>query len=1539
LQKSDIDSFFTASGKKIFGGRMIISTTNNWSRHAEEALEDQRTPVTVIYLSDLGNSQIDWNSINFGTDAARLKPKKVLRDHQKLAVKDVCEGFNNSDRGQLLMACGTGKTFTSLKIAECVAGAGGKVLFLVPSLALLSQALTEWTQESEIPLDSFAVCSDDDVGKKKSRSDDSLSVHISELRYPATTKADQLAKEFNGRHVSNHMGVVFGTYHSIAVISDAQRKYGFPKFDLIICDEAHRTTGVALDDNDESHFTRVHNGDYIRGEKRLYMTATPRVYTDSAKARAKGGDIEMFSMDNGATYGPVFHTITFSEAVRRGLLVDYKVIVLSVPESFASRRLQSLLSDENNQLRVDDAAKIIGCWKALAKYGLEGDLPDGSHSMRRAVAFCQVIEKSRGNVHKVKSKEIVEMFPKVVEAYKSADLEDGAIDLTCEVEHIDGMMNAAQKEEKLSWLRDDLPPNTCRILSNVRCLSEGVDVPSLDAVLFLAPRKSQVDVIQAVGRVMRTSPGKKLGYIILPIVVPVGMDPYEALDNNDIYAVVWQVLKALKAHDNRFDAMINKLDLTSAWLDQMEIIIVGDPIFQKTSPKSPGVGNFSIGTEAVLEDSSQLTLGSMQIEIGDLERAMRAKIVDKVGNRCHWEDWANDIAQIANRHIDRIKGILENEKNVREREAFFNFADELRDDLNDSISDDEVIEMLAQHMITQPVFEALFKDYSFAKNNQVSVAMQKILEILHEHHLEKEADTLQGFYDDVKMRAEGIDNAAGRQKIILELYNKFFQNAFPKMAERLGIVYTPIEIVDFILHSVDHLLRMEFGETFSSENVKIIDPFVGTRTFITRLLQSGLISKEALAGKYKSDIYANEIVLLAYYIAATNIESTYHDLVGGEYQPFNGICLTDTFQLHEKDDLISQMLVENSDRRIREKSTDIHIIVSNPPYSIGQKSANDNNANVKYQNLDSRICKTYMKRSVKHNKRSLYDSYIRAVRWASDRIGKRGIIGFVTNAGFLDSASADGMRKCLAEEFSNIYIFHLRGNARTSGELRRKESGNVFGEGSRSPVAISMLVKNPHSAEHGRIYFHDIGDYLNREEKLEKIKIFSDISGIARADGWKIITPDEHGDWLNQRTPEFKSHIPLGSKNAAEKVKLFENYSRGIATSRDAWCYNASKGHLGENMERMINFYNGEVNRIFNEFPTLGKKDLVDNVDKFINLDKSKISWAYGLKKSLLLGKRFNFSEKPIVQSLYRPFTKQWCYFDRNFNECVYQMPCIFPNGSAENRVICVPGIGAKCEFSALIANVLPCLDNIEKGQCFPLYLYDKPCKSPESGSMEQDFFDGTNGKILQTRRSAITAEGLKHFRMAYPAEDISAEDIFYYVYGILHSPDYREHFANNLSKELPRIPRVKSATDFWAFASAGMKLADLHINYETAEKYPLEIVAKGDLTDKDFAVEKKIRYGTNRDKTTLIYNHKITLRGVPIEVQDYIVNGKSALDWVIERQCVSVDKDSGITNDANRWAVETAHNPKYPLELLQRVTTVSMKTLKIAKNLPKLDV
>lgn len=1537
IAKKDIDSFFTASGKAPFTRRLIVDTTRaEWSEHAEDALDGQSIQTNRLGLRDLEQSPIDWGQYAREQKVV-LSEKKSLRDHQVKALNAVEEGLQEADRGKLIMACGTGKTFTSLKIVEKLAGKGKRVLYLVPSLALMSQTVREWSNDTETPLHSFAVCSDVQVGKRKAK-DDLSDMNAHDLAFPATTDAAKLAHKISGGLIADEsdaekMTVVFSTYQSIQVISDAQNKFDMPEFDLIICDESHRTTGAKLVGENESNFVKVHYQDYIKAKKRIYMTATPRIYHDTVKAKAEEVDAVLCSMDNVELFGETLHEITFSEAVQAQLLTDYKVIVLAVDEETVSASVQKRLSNEYSELDLDDATKIIGCYRALTKLDLQDDLRADKNPMKRAVAFCKDIKSS---------KLIVDEFAPVVEEYlKEIDEGDDNV-LQCETDHVDGTFNAKEREKLIDWLNNVDEANTCHILSNARCLSEGVDVPALDAIMFMHPRKSQIDVVQSVGRVMRRAEGKSLGYVILPVGVPAGMSAEEALNNNEKYKVVWQILNALRSHDDRFEAGINRIDLGET-NSRIEIVAVANNLPQRAdkTPQGSNIGHGSAaGDDDHAGDSKAKPSEPQQpsLWVDEFSKAILAKIVKKCGTRDYWEDWANDIADIAGRHISRIKGILS--KDGKERTAFDDFLEEIRDDLNESITEADAIEMLAQHLITKPVFEALFEDYSFAKNNPVSRAMQKVLDVLDEHTLEKESESLQKFYNSVRRRAEGIETAEAKQQIIVQLYDKFFRNAFPRLTEKLGIVYTPTEVVDFIIHSVNDVLKAEFGQTLGSKGVHILDPFTGTGTFITRLLQSGLIAPEELKYKYENEIHANELVLLAYYIATINIEQVFHDIMNeaeGEYTPFKGICLTDTFQLYEKEDMIQKLLADNSARRIRQKELkDIKVIIGNPPYSAGQKSANDDAANVAYPHLDETIRKTYAAHTDATNKNALYNSYIRAIRWGSDRIGKSGVMAYVSGSAFIEKPVMDGMRKCLSDEYSNIYVLNLRGDIRKNmlSKGKAKEGGNVFDSGSMSGISITLFVKNPDAKEHGKIYYHDIGDDLNGKEKLKIINSFKGISGITTHNSWQEIVPDQYNDWINQRDESFDNFIKIGDKKDKASVTIFKNYSGGLKTQRDAWCYNSSSETLENNIEKTVDFYNAELER----YKALDSSKKVVT-DKFINTDPKKISWTRALKWDLEKKKLLKYSEN-IVQAVYRPFTKQHLYFDRRLNEMVYQMPQIFPNNALENRVIAMSGAGSRNGVSVYMTDCLPDLNMLEAGaQCFPLKLYEKADEAEDGLFANQPSENGYRVK------DGITDAGLAHFQEAYPNEKITKEDLFYYIYGLLHSEDYRARFADNLSKQLPRIPCVKTAADFWAFSKAGRDLAELHVDYESAEPYPVNYkegaMFMDDLKPADYRVE-KMKFGgkgKNKDKTTVIYNHKITMTDIPLAAYDYVVNGKPALDWVMERQCVKTDKASGIVNDANLYATETVGDPAYPLKLFQRVITVSLETMKIVNALPELDI
>ena len=1496
IDKHHIDSFLSESQRRLMGEpyveRYIFTTATEWSYNAERAISRIDPPVQRVDFFGLDGAAIEWDAyLRDETASLSIQPRKRLRPHQVSALNDVIAGFETNDRGKMIMACGTGKTLTALRIAEQVAGLGGRVLFAAPSLSLLSQSMREWGSDAESPLRAFAVCSDTKVGRN-----DGDSTRAYDMPIPATTNAKDLVGAAKN-DTPERMTVVFTTYQSMQVVADAHRS-GLPMFDLVVCDEAHRTTG-ALRADEGSSFLLVHDNNEVHARKRLYMTATPRIYAESAQLKAKEEDVYVASMDNEMQYGPEFHRLSFAKAVEADLLSDYKVTILAMSEKQIARDYQGLLSEGE---ALADVGRVIGCLNGLAKIDPQGmEFKDDPEPMHRAVAFSNTIKESQHFVGLVEREQ------------DEAALAERK--LAIEGKHVDGKSGVLKRDRLLSWLREDMTmAQRCHVLSNVRCLTEGIDVPALDAVLFLQPRKSQIDVVQAVGRVMRKAEGKRYGYVVLPVVVPSGDDPERALDRNDAYSHVWQVLQALRAHDERFDAYVNKLDLNKSNDGPISIIGVGSKEDEAD------------GVDALGDAGARVAQGLLDFDLGELRTAIIAQIVKRCGERRYWEKWADSVTDIARRHDERIHALFESPGGgVSKR--FDEFVAALRHNLNDSITRDDATAMLSQHLITKPVFDALFGGHEFTERNPVSRVMQQMVDELEGYGLEAETAELAEFYASVRRRVEGIDNAEGRQHVVVELYERFFKVAYPKVAESLGIVYTPVEIVDFIIRSVRELLRREFDASLSDEGVHILDPFVGTGTFITRLLQSGFIDRDALLRKYASELHANEIMLLAYYVAAVNIETANAE-IAGEYQPFEGIVLTDTLQASEASDQRDTTFFPRNNARIeRQLGLDIRVIISNPPWSSGQGSYEDDNANQRYPTLDDKIARSYIASSdSKGLKSSIYDSYVRAIRWASDRVqaGDGGIVGFVTNSGFLDGKSSDGFRKTLAKEFHEVYVYDLRGNQRTSGETSRREGGKVFGSGSRAGVAVLLLVKRPGPfTGPAAIHYHDIGDYLSREQKLEVV-------GKAQFDEieWANVTPNDQGDWINQRSDDYLALRPVAviqsEKSIPSQEPLFTSSSFGVKTNRDSWVYNSSREKLRDLVERQVAFYNEQVEAL------KGDADAVARAP-------SQFQWDGTAEQRAKRGLLAETPSSRLRSAIYRPYFRQQFYMDRVLNNSVYQIPKYFPTPDIRNPSIVVErGLPAPGRTIAILAIDTAPSDKVGSGasgracQALPRYTYEETPDTSQGSMLAEE----------PSRRDNITNEALDTYRARY-GEWVTKDHIFSYVYGILHSPDYRERYADDLARLLPRIPEVATADAFRAFSEAGQRLLDLHIGYETAEPYPLEerLAPGAPDSPERYRVQKMGWAGTTKspDRSMIVYNDWITLAGIPDEAHEYVVGPRSALEWLLDRYRVTTDKASGIVNDPNDWGAEIG-DPRYIIDLVKRVTTVSLETMALVKSLPSLE-
>lgn len=1542
LPKGICDSFF-AHAAFIDGvdSLMVMTTAKGPGKNLQKQIDASGS--MYIDTAKMAASNIDWAPFIEGVPAGK-RVTYDLRPHQERAVAAIEEKWAEFDRCKAIMACGTGKTLMSLRLVEDWIGpAAGTILFCAPSISLVGQSMREWMGQSRVPMSSLVVCSD----SKASRKDDVIPMTLDSFEYPATTNPESLYRSFRRCRHSNPDGlvVIFSTYQSIGVIHDAQA-LGMPEFDIVVCDEAHRTTGNALpgvSKTEASAFMKIHFNENVAAKKRLYMTATPRIYGETAKRKGAEEDYTIASMDDESIYGPTAYQIKFGEAVEQKLLTDYKVVVLTVQEDAIGDRLPSLESDQGvnaMSLEPSDIGKIIGCWKGLVDHG-EGAPDDATglggmlvvddvetmvtdcKPLHRAVGFCSTINAS---------KTITEAFSQIVE--KFAEDEHEELPLKCELRHVDGNMPSDRRTRNITWLGGDVAEDECRILTNARCLAEGIDVPNLDAVIFFNAKNSTVDVVQAVGRVMRRAEGKDFGYIILPIFVPAGMTPEEALDDSKVFANVWSILQALRSHDERIEAKVNALAL------QQEA--EKNKVAGSANQKGWDAGDLKLKQEEESQKAAEITQGvQMRLTFFPVERwekAVKTTLVKKCGTRIYWDEWAEDVAKIAQRHIERIGRLVR--ENDKVSGSFKTFLHGLRDSLNPSITEQDAVEMIAQHIITVPVFDALFGDFEFAKSNPVSVAIERFLGALEEHKIEEASDSevLDDVYASVRRRAAAIQSDAARQQLIRDLYEKFFKVAFKATSDKMGVVYTPTEIIDYILRETDRVLKREFGQSLADDRVHILDPFAGTGSFMAHLIESDLIPDEKLKRKYTREIHSNEILLLAYYIMTVNIEYAYHARMAGDYQPFEGAVLTDTFQMTEESNTLDdEVFYDNTDRVRIQNALPIRVIVGNPPYSVGQKSENDDNQNESYPTLDRRIKDTYAAKSDAGLKKGLYDSYIRAFRWASDRIEDKGIVCFVSNGGWIDASSSNGFRRSLVEEFNSVYVFNLKGNQNTSDW--RREGGKVFDAGAKIGVAITMLVKNPDSKEHGVVYYHDIGDSLSREDKLKRIREFAVNGDI----DWTKIEPDKYGDWLNQRDDSFYDFAPLAIKKEKPPFGAFNIYSQGILTARDSWAISFSKKAVARNMKRLFDTY--DANR--------GK-------DGKINTDPTTISWTHRLKSFAAKNAQLKYEDGETVLSAYRPFCKQWLFYSKELNERTYQQPKLFPMGTGmktDNLLIQFSGIGS-ASFSCLITDLIPNYDRLSKGQCLPLYWYEEK----QVGTMlfdENDYFvssgqtslfgdEATRPEKTYTRHDAITDEAIKVFRDVYPHAfpkrykkdggiELNKTDIFYYVYGILHSPEYRKRFESNLKKELPRIPL---AADFARFSEAGRKLARLHLDYEAVDPWA-SIVEDGDSVNPGRTV--KMKFGPHKkdeehpkgqDMTVLKVAENMTLRGIPLGAYEYVVNGRSAIGWLMDRYQVRKDKASGIVNDPNDYS----DDPRYIVDLVERVVTVSMETIAIVNELPALN-
>ncbi|MFP6070247.1 type ISP restriction/modification enzyme [Helicobacter pylori] len=1514
ISLNDISTFLSqlqaGVGEVRFKKGIIISTSKFTSTALEEIEQiriSKGIDIVEITEEDFIYSRIDWEKFDptKTEDELPLCDKKKPRPHQTEAINATKEYFSDpkNTRGKLIMACGTGKTYTSLKIMEAL---DPKItLFLAPSIALLSQTFREYAQEKSEPFYASIVCSDDKVGKSKDEDNDDIK--FSELPIKPSTRLEDILSVYERAQKENKRFIIFSTYQSALRIKEAQRM-GLDGIDLIICDEAHRTVGAMYSSNerdDKNAFTLCHSDENIKAKKRLYMTATPKVYSESSKAKAKEKDNVIYSMDDEEIFGEEIYTLNFERAIALDLLTDYKVIILAVRKENLSgvtnsvnKKISQLKAEgtklDKKLINNEFVCKIVGTHKGLAKQDLIAldDENKEDHNLQyqydtapsqRAINFCKSINTS---------KNIKDSFETIMECYDEELKKKSFKNLKISIDHIDGTMNCKDRLEKLEEL-NQFQPNTCKVLSNARCLSEGVDVPALDSVIFFDGKSAIVDIIQAVGRVMRKAKNKKRGYIILPIALD--ENEIQNLDeavNNTNFKNIWKVIKALRSHD---PSLVDE----ATFKEKIKIFGSNDesnPDDEEELKKDK--------TEQAKNDpkQAQKTLFDA-ILLQDLADAMYNVMPTKLGDRNYWENFTKKTGNIARTLNNRLKIIFE-----KNPEFFHGFLDSLRGNIHQSIREDEALDMITSHIITKPIFDALFGDNI---QNPIAKALDKMVLKLSSLGLEGETKDLKNLYESVKTEATHAKSQKSQQELIKNLYNTFFKEAFRKQSEKLGIVYTPIEVVDFILRATNGILKKHFNTDFNDKNITIFDPFTGTGSFIARLLskENALISDEALKEKFQKNLFAFDIVLLSYYIALINITQAAQNR-DSSLKNFKNIALTDSLDyLEEKTNKgvlpLYEDLKENKDIKDTLADQNIRVIIGNPPYSAGAKSQNDNNQNLSHPKLEKLVYEKYGKNSTAKVGNTTRDTLIHSIRMASDLLKDKGVIGFVVNGSFIDSKSADGFRKCVAKEFSHLYALNLRGNQRTSGEVSKKEGGKIFDSGSRATIAIIFFVKDS-SVTNNTIDYYEVEDYLKREAKLNLLANFENLESVP----FKEITPNDKGDWINQRNDAFEKLIPLKRDKTLQNDSIFDLNSNGVASGRDPWVYNFSPKILKQSVQNCIDTYNADLKR-FNEVfreafkqRTKGvkKADLYKHLnDKEITTDKTKIAWVQNLKTQLIKGKKLDdFSQEKISVSLYRPFNKQYFYYERELAWTFCNMKKIFPDKSAHNVVINTSSMASR-NFSCLIANEITDFQTMANTQAYPLYHYDD----------------------LGNRYNAISGYCLNLFRKHYKDNSISEEEIFYYIYAIFHHKGYLKKYKNSLAKE---APRVALSEDFKELSVLGKELGKLHLNYENGE---MHTSVKHNLLENAgmegyYDVDKMTKKGD-----CIIYNQNITITKIPQKAFDYVINGKSAIDWVIERYQKTTDKESLIENNPNHYA-----GGQYVFELLCRVIKLSEKSVDLIEKI-----
>jgi predicted helicase len=1405
------------------GGYLVATSITN---EVERKIRELKKPIFFISVEDLNEYLDQAKALLEGRPL--IKEKKQLRPYQEQAIQSALEGFKSHDRGKLIMPPGTGKTLVALRIAESF-GVGKLILFLCPSIALLDQSIKVWFKDSELPVHAYAVVSDRGVGR-----DDELNSR-SLLSFPATTSAEELLRAF--RLEEEKLNVIFSTYQSLDVIKTAQQK-GLPEFDLIICDEAHRTAGVSK--REETNFKLVHSNENIKGKKRLYMTATPKVFDVEKEEKERIEEenfVKIFDMSDEAIFGPTFFEYSFRRAIEEGYLSPYRIVVMTVNKKEVQEKLYEYLMSQGS-LSIDDTTKLVGLGKLIKGEVLNEDGTPLNLSIKRGIVFVNRVSKS---------KRVAEDFPRVFQKYFGTPS-------PAEVQHIDGNMSVFDKRGRINWLRDG--GQRSHVLTNAKVLTEGIDVPALDFVAFFDPKESVVDIIQALGRVVRKAQNKEFGLVFIPLVVSTDKGDVDEQIERTSYKTLWQVLNAVASLDSAFQS-------------QIRVILIED-------------GNRTREIDPRRDNVIVLDRGNTQTSLFEpIRKYLSTKIVRSFRlGAIFLRDWAQETAKTAKDLKDHVQIALEKDPDFRQK--FEELRRALTTLLNESISNQDAINLIVQYILTKPIFDAVFEHKS---------PVDKILDSIFEyfkHFLQNNIRELDKFYEQVQAKASGLRNEEERQEFLRHLYTNFFSVAFKETTDEVGIAYTPVPLVSFIVKFVNCLTQKHFGKTLDDEGVVILEPFAGMGTFISLAIEN--MDPQKLEEKLqRKEIWANEILLLPYMAMVKNIESTIARKTG-KHLPFETALWTDSFSLMEKlyerqspklPMIIPEKFKELLNAQLRAK---VNVLISNPPWRAGRENENVGRRNVEYRNLRMRIGQTYAKYSKQLGTtlvNSLYDTYIQALRMASDRI-EEGVVGFVLNNGWLKGLAGRGVRKALSEEFAEVYVYDLKGDARTRGEERRRQAENVFGDQSRAGVCLLFLVKRKDKKGPAKIHYKAVRDYTKKEEKFAELREWEEKPDQIP---WQEITPNQSHDWIDQGEEEFENFVKLGDKRNKHEIAVFDEYSSGLMTGRDAYAYNFSRDELKKHMERLIDTFNEHLERVW------AGEITEDNVEEKIERDQRKIKWDGTLKEVWLFRLRESqkFKADRVFPAFYRPFVPMQVYFDRVFNNSVYLLPSIFPMPDTENLVIVIMSPGKGGEFDTAIADRIVDYHYMPQTAIFPLYTYTEVKTLYGTVSQKQD---------------NIPDQALRLFQSALNDSNITKEDIFFYVFGVLSTPSYVERFRNNLSKELPRVPTLDS---FREISKLGRELAELHLAYQ---RYVWAVVMKEErvnlpeysnltITADENALKEYVeRVRLDKENREITINRKVKVQGIPEFALECKVGNYPPIRWVSEYLVREEDKETGIVWD-----------------------------------------